>query len=196
MNKDLEIRRPIWRVLNTSKGLGALVVLGILFLVLAFAAVSSARASAADRNIEVWPAYYQGDEVQMMMGPGGNSANPNQLGAGATCFNLGPAGTGGPSPKAAPVFYFIFYPDATQMWCVDEEGGAVDGTKHDMILTVVPGDRGYNATVEGMGCAPGDGFSPPYTSAAEVADAIDGDNAGQLLCESWGTQLAPIVLGP
>lgn len=208
MKLETEVPRAIRRVFQATRGWGALVVLVVLALALALAVVSARSASAADGDIEVWPSYYDlldenGDStpedevVQLLMGPGGNSANPNQLGAGTTCFNLGPAGTGPRKPGRAPVFYFVFYPDDTpggQMWCKNEDGEPVSGTRHDMILTAVPGDRGYNATIEGIGCFPGTGFDPPYTSVEKVlAHEADEKLVG---CVSFGTQMSPVVRGP
>ncbi|HWI03480.1 MAG TPA: hypothetical protein VNT52_06565 [Acidimicrobiales bacterium] len=87
-----------------------------------------------------------------------------------------------------PIMYTLFVPGATQMSCPD-------GTRmHDMVLTAVPGDPGYQPAVRIRGCGPGPNFSSadfPFTSAAEVEAGIA---AEQLTCSRPGPiRLASVV---
>ena len=83
---------------------------------------------------EIWPAYYDGQVVTVMMGPGGNSANPHQI--PHPCFGLGPDFSGTSRAADVPLLYIVMVPGATQMSCPDGRG------MHDMVLTAVPGDPG------------------------------------------------------
>ena len=87
-----------------------------------------------------------------------------------------------------PIFYTLFVPGATQMMCPD--GTLV----HDMVLTAVPGDPGYNGAVRLWRCGPGPNWATantmPYTSAAEVEAGIA---AGALSCSRRGILAAPVV---
>ena len=171
----LEKRLPSW-----LRG-GALAAVSALVLVAA-----PALALAADGNgPEVFPAYYEGTTRFVMMGPSGNSENPNQ--APSACFGLGPDFSQTSRSASVPLFYTLFVPGATQMACAD-------GTrKHDMVLTAVPGDPGYNAAVQAVRCVPGPRFSVaemPFTSAAEVEAGIA---AGKLTCSPTRVLLSPVV---
>lgn len=119
------------------------------------------------------------------MGPGGNSQNPNQ--APSPCWGLGPNFSQTNRSADVPLFYTLFVPGATQMMCPN-------GTRmHDMVLTAVPGDRGYNGAVRLMRCTPGPHFhiaDMPYTSAAEVEAGIA---ASELNCQPGPVLAAPVV---
>jgi hypothetical protein len=112
--------------------------------------------SAAQQGPALWPAYYNGTEVTIMMGPGDNSARPG-------------AGTGPDVSKAhqpLSIMYALFIPDFTQM---------VD---HDMVLTALPGDPGYNAKISVVACVPSTDYSSGprvYTSEAEVLEGVSFD---------------------
>ena len=93
-----------------------------------------AIALAGRGDLEVWPAYYEGQALRIMMGPGGNSANPNQ--PPSRCFHYGPNFAGTKRAADVPIMYAVMAPGATQMSCPD---GAL---MPDMILTAPPGDRG------------------------------------------------------
>ncbi len=137
---------------------------------------------------EVFPAYYEGEIRHVMMGPGGNSNNPNQ--APSPCWGLGPDFSKTKRAADVPLFYTLFVPGASQMMCPD-------GTRvHDMVLTAVPGDAGYNGAVRLVRCVRGPNFDiadMPYTSAQQVEAAIA---AGELNCTNTGRILAaPVVRG-
>ena len=153
-------------------------------------ALGSAVASANhDGNApEKWPAYYNGEIVTVMMGPGGNSANPHQI--PHACFGLGPDFAGTSRAADVPLLYIVMAPGATQMACPDGSG------LHDMVLTAAPGDPGYNAVVQLVVCRPGPSFdvaAMPYTSAAAVEAGIA---AGQLRCTTLQHVRFSHVLGP
>lgn len=146
----------------------------------AFALLSllgSASSYAFHGGPEVFPAYYEDTIVSLMMGPSGNSSNPNQiitrLPNGVPCFGIGPDMGSTSRRSNVPIMYTLFVPGATQMSCPD-------GTTllHDMVLTAVPGDPGYQPAVRIVRCIPGPNWADttigpafPYTSAAEVEAA-------------------------
>lgn len=134
---------------------------------------------------EVFPAYHDGGVRHVLMGPSGNSSNRNQFPAG--CFGVGPDFTGTARAAQLPLFYALFIPGATQMSCPD------GSLTHDMVLSAVPGDAGYNAAVQTVFCGPGPSFSVedvPFTSAAEVEAAIA---SGKLACGGGPVLLSPVV---
>ena len=109
-----------------------------------------------------------------MMGPSGNSNNTNQ--APSPCWGLGPNFAQTKRAADVPLFYTLFVPGASQMMCPN--GTLV----HDMVLTAVPGDAGYNGVVQLVRCVPGPTFDiadMPYTSAQQVEAGIA---AGELSC--------------
>lgn len=144
---------------------------------------------------EIFPAYYNDTVVSLMMGPSGNSANPNQVFGGINCFGLGP-NMGETSRRSdVPIMYTLFVPGATQMSCPD-------GTlRHDMVLTSVPGEPGYQPAVRIVRCTPGRNWGDPavgpafpFTSAAEVQAAIA---SGKLSCSPPSPiRMAPVVGRP
>ncbi len=164
------------------------VIFLVAVLLMSLAVIASPKVLATHGDVEVWPAYYEDEVVYVMMGPSGNSANLNQVIDG--CWGLGPDISGASKPKGLPEFYAIFYAEATQMYCPD------DSNKHDMIVTAIPGDRGYNPKVQLIGCGPDVNFDVskmPYTSASAVEAGIA---AGELACGPGGVLLSPVVLGP
>ncbi len=167
----------------------ASVIFLVAVLLMSLAVIASPKVLATHGDVEVWPAYYEGEVVYVMMGPSGNSANLNQV--IDACWGLGPDISGASKPKGLPEFYAIFYDEATQMYCPD------GSLTHDMIVTAVPGDRGYNPKVQLIGCGPAEYFyvndNYPYTSASAVEAGII---AGELACEPGGVLLSPVVLGP
>src|SRR4029450_3824 len=94
-------------------------------------------ALAMDGNTpSVFPAYYDGGIRPGLMSPWSNSEHPNQV--RAPCYQVGPDFSTSDRAADVPVMYTLFVPGATQMSCHD-------GTRvHDMVLTAVPGDEGYN----------------------------------------------------
>lgn len=160
----------------------------IVLCALLVAAVPTTALATHGKQPEVFPAYYEGEIRQVMMGPGGNSNNPNQ--ASSPCWGLGPDFSQTERAAGVPLFYTLFVPGASQMMCPD-------GTRvHDMVLTAVPGDAGYNGAVQLVRCGPGPNFdiaNMPYTSAQQVEAA---DAAGELNCTNTGRILsAPVVRG-
>lgn len=159
----------------------------------ALAVVTPTTAHGLHGEPEIFPAYYDDTVVSFMMGPGGNSANPNQvLGGGPNCFGLGPDMSTTSRNADVPIMYAIYVPVATQMSCPD---GSLN---HDMVLTAIPGDRGYQPAVRISRCTAGPNFALadfPFTSATEVQAGIE---AGQLTCFAPGApvRLAPVVGRP
>lgn len=144
---------------------------------------------------EIFPAYYNDTVVSFMMGPSGNSANPNQVFGGVNCFGLGPNVAETSRRANVPIMYTLFVPGATQMSCPD-------GTlRHDMVLTSVPGDPGYQPAVRIVRCVPGPNWANPavgpafpFTSASEVQMAIA---SGKLSCSPPSPiRMAPVVGRP
>ena len=152
------------------------------------AAIPGVALATHGKKPEKFPAWYEGEVRQVMMGPSGNSRNPNQ--APSPCWGLGPNFSETNRSADVPLFYTLFVPGATQMMCPD-------GTRvHDMVLTAVPGDPGYNGAVQLVRCV--DGPNPgvpamPLTSAAAVEAAWD---AGDLTCTFGPVLAAPVVGGP
>jgi hypothetical protein len=143
-------------------------------------------ALAMDGNTpSVFPAYYDGGIRQVLMSPSSNSENPNQV--RAACYQVGPDFSTSDRAADVPVMYTLFVPGATQMSCHD-------GTRvHDMVLTAVPGDEGYNGAVRVTRCLAGPNFSiedMPYDSAAAVEAGIAG---GELVCTRLFVALSPVV---
>ena len=113
--------------------------------------------SAAQQGPALWPAYYDGAEVTIMMGPADNSASPS-----------------GPDVSKArqslPLMYALFIPTWTQM---------VD---HDMVLTEVPGSAGYNAKISVVACSPSANFASGPRLYKSEAEVLDGVHADELTC--------------
>jgi hypothetical protein len=149
------------------------------------ALVGAGAALATHGEPEVFPAYYNDGVVLTLMGPSGNSQNPNQ--EPSVCLGLGPDFRDNTQPAEAPFFFTLSAPGATQMYCPD------GSRKHDMIVTAVPGDPGYSPIVQMVSCRPGPAFNAadmPYTSEAEIRAGIAG---GKLTCTLGLRRLSPIV---
>lgn len=159
----------------------------ITFGTMLFALAPAAAVATHGGGPEVFPAYYDGQVRQVMMGPSGNSNNPNQ--APSPCWGLGPDFSQTKRAADVPLFYTLFVPGADQMMCPN-------GTlMHDMVLTAMPGDTGYNAAVRLVRCVPGPNFAiadMPYTSGQQVQAGIA---AGELSCTWRGILAAPVVRG-
>jgi hypothetical protein len=160
----------------------------VVFAVTAIASLVGANiALATHGEPEVFPAYYNDGVVLTLMGPSGNSQNPNQ--EPSPCLGLGPDFRDNTQPEDAPFFFTLSAPGATQMYCPD------GSRKHDMIVTAVPGDAGYSPIVHMVSCRPGPAFvasEMPYTSEAEVRAGIA---SGKLTCTLGLLRLSPIVSG-
>lgn len=128
------------------------------------------------------PAYYNGDEVGLVV-PSGSSANPHQV--VSACFRLGPQHR---SSEATSTLYALFVPGATQFSCPD-------GSRlHDHVITTAPGAPGYTGVWTVVRVTPGPNFdiaSMPYTSEAQVRAGVA---AGELVTEDTGFSFrAPVV---
>ena len=165
------------------------------FCALLVAVVPATALATHGKQPEKFPAYHEGQVRQVMMGPSGNSHNPNQ--APSPCWGLGPDFSQTKRSADVPLFYTLFVPGATQMGpCPPPTPPGFNNLLHDMVLTAVPGDPGYNAAVQVVRCLPGpnfDGTDVPYTSAAEVEAAWA---AGELSCAFGRVLAAPVVGGP
>ena len=145
---------------------------------------SSAAASPGELVVE--PAYYEGQEVGLLV-PSGSSHNPNQVIGGGGCFPLGPDMSGTGRTKAATL-YALFVPGATQYGCPD------GSRTHDHVIAAAPGDPGYSAAWRVIVAAPGPNFDVekmPYTSEAQV---LAGVAAQELVLNDTGFSFrAPVV---
>jgi hypothetical protein len=154
-------------------------------LVLAGALVGATAAFATHGEPEKFPAYYNAEVVLTLMGPSGNSQNPNQ--EPSPCLGLGPDFRDNDHPADAPFFFTLSAPGATQMYCPD------GSRKHDMIVTAVPGDVAYSPIVQMVSCRPGPAFvatDMPYTSEAKIRAGVAN---GKLTCTLGLHRLSPIV---
>jgi hypothetical protein len=146
---------------------------------------SPAAVGMESNSPAIFPAFYEGGVRQVLMSPASNSQDPNQ--AHAACYPIGPDFSDTSRSADVPVLYALFVPGATQMSCAD-------GTRvHDMVLTAVPGDEGYNAAVLLTRCLAGPNFSladMPYDSAGKVEAGIA---AGELVCTPIRVALSPVV---
>ncbi|HWI05952.1 MAG TPA: hypothetical protein VNT54_00375 [Solirubrobacteraceae bacterium] len=158
----------------------------IVACALVAAGVPAAALATHGNQPEKFPAYYEDQVRQVMMGPSGNSQNPNQ--APSPCWGLGPNFSQTNRSADVPIFYTLFVPGATQMMCPN------GSLTHDMVLTAVPGDPGYNGAVQLVRCGKGPNFATadtmPYTSAQEVEAGIA---AGALNCTPVRVLAAPVV---
>lgn len=176
---------------DTRKRAGrAILAIPAAFILLAASGPGSSYALHGEP--EIFPAYYNDTVVSLMMGPSGNSSNPNQVFGGVNCFGLGPDMAHTSRRSDVPLMYTLFVPGATQMACPD-------GTlRHDMVLTAVPGDPGYQPAVRIVRCLRGPNWADatvgpafPYTSATEVEAAIA---SGKLTCAPPSPiRMAPVV---
>ena len=92
----------------------------IVLLAVVVACVPAAALATHGKQPEKFPAYYDGQVRQVMMGPGGNSQNPNQ--APSPCWGLGPDFSQTNRSAEVPLFYTLFVPGADQMMCPTARG--------------------------------------------------------------------------
>jgi hypothetical protein len=153
-------------------------------LLLSLAGLMIAATVASSKDVLIEPAYYNGEEVGLLV-PSGSSANPHHVLSG--CFRLGPAHQG---QEATAPLYALFVPGATQFGCPD--GSRV----HDHVITAAPGDPGYTGAWTVVRVTPGPNFDAadmPYISEAEV---LAGVAAGELVLTDTGFSFrAPLVAG-
>ena len=148
-------------------------------------------AFAANSGPHVWPAYYNGSVIHIMMGPGGNSASRNLMSVPDCGWGLGPDVSHAARPRGLPIMYALFIEGATQMPCP-----GIPANNHDMVMTTVPSDGGFNAKFEVWGCGQGANYDPdkfPFTSAAAVEASMA---AGELSCSPGGVRFAQVVGKP
>ena len=118
---------------------------------------ATALATHAGNQPEKFPAYYEGQVRQVMMGPAGNSRKRNQ--PPFACFGLGPDFSQTERAADVPLFYTLFIPGATQMGpCPPPTPPGFNNLLHDMVLSAVPGDR--VTTPQSRSCAAWTGLTP------------------------------------
>lgn len=155
---------------SLARSFAPVMVAGLAILILS----SWSGVVSAQQGPALWPAYHNGIEVTILMGPADNSSRPG-------------AGTGPDVSQAQqplPIMYALFIPTATQM---------ID---HDMVLTALPGDPDYNAKISVVACVPSTNFaSGPqvYTSEAGV---LEGVSSNELECFSTPYVRFAQVVGP
>jgi len=125
-------------------------------------------------QVRIEKAWYAGHEIRFLQ-PSLFSANPN--GGVLACFGLGPD-LSGISRPTQPLFV-IFDDTATEDHC----DGQPEVLRHDHVLPVAPGDRGYTGAwtlVLLVEATPGsiDLATHPITTAAQVRAGLD---AGTLI---------------
>jgi hypothetical protein len=152
----------------------------IMLILVGLIAWTATAASSEGPLIE--PAYYDGDEVGLLV-PSGSSNNSNQV--VSACFYLGPRHR---SSEPTSTLYALFVPGATQFSCQD-------GSRlHDHVIAAAPGDPGYTGAWTVVRVTPGPNFdirNMPYTTEAEVLAGVDND---ELVLENTGFSFrAPVV---
>src|SRR6266542_4138341 len=125
-------------------------------------------------QLRIEKAWYAGHEITFLQ-PSVFSANPN--GGVLACFGLGPDLSGISRPTQP--LYVIFDDTATEDHC----DGQPEVLRHDHVLPVAPGDRGYTGAwtlVLLVEATPGsiDLATHPITTAAQVRAAPDAGRAG------------------
>jgi len=156
--------------------------------------VAGPASAGSGGRLRIEPAWYAGHEVSFLQ-PSLFSAKPN--GGVFACFGLGPDLSGVTRPTAP--LYVILDPTATQDHC----DGDPTALRHDHVLSVAPGDRGYTgawALVLLVEAAPGsvDLAVRPFTSAAQVRNAIAAGvlvDVSSALAPSPVTMVAPVIGG-
>lgn len=209
MNERKKVLTTMRRRLMAISGWKAIAGLGVLTLVLVLAALSATNAVATHEDVEVWPAYYDllddaensttdWEEVNVLMYPiGHNKTHPQDDPDDPSCFGFSPNITKAKSTQRhANSFYILAVPGATQMHCPDGTG------MHDMMVTKMPGDRGYSPMIQFIVCT--STVAPnvwnydfmPYTS---VDDIENGPGKDQIGCDgpfpADKSVLSPVVLG-
>src|SRR3954465_1480501 len=137
---------------------------------------ASAAGAASGGQLRIEPGWYAGHHVSFLQ-PSVFSSKPN--GGTFACFGLGPDLTGINRPTAP--LYVIVDPSATQDHC----DGDPTALRHDHVLSVAPGDRGYTGawTLVLLVAAPGhtlDLTNHPLTTPAQVQAAMDSGVLAQL----------------
>lgn len=186
MKESTGVLNSAWRALHTTRAWGGLVILGVLAVALIATAISTTGVSAIHGDVEVWPTWYEGDEIEVLMYPIGH--NDADLG----CFGASPDVTRGAAPKNATDFYILWgIGGATQMHCPNGDN------MHDMVASAAPGDPDYSPILGLILCFEGVNYAGgTYTSEQAV---IDADGAGELDCNGFATVatvLSPVVHGP
>ena len=154
--------------------------------------VSASAGSGGRLRLEA--GWYAGHEVTFLQ-PSLFSAKPN--GGVFFCFGLGPNLSGVNRPTAP--LYVILDPTATQDHC----DGDATALRHDHVLSVAPGDRGYTgawtlhllveAVPESVVLA-----TNPFTDAQQVRTALtDGTliDVSSILSPTPVTMVAPVIGG-
>ena len=146
---------------------------------------------AAGGQLRIEHGWYDGHEVSFLQ-PSLFSHKPN--GGTFFCFGLGPDLTGVDRPTAP--LYVIVDPTATQDHC----DGDATALRHDHVLSVAPGDAGYTGawTIELLVEAePGsiNLATTPFTTAAEVQDALDSGLLKQVPTGGQVNFIAPVIGG-
>ena len=145
-------------------------------------------------ELRVEPGWYAGGPISFLQ-PSLFSAKPN--GGVFACFGLGPDLSGSGRPTAP--LYVILDDTATQDHC----DGQPTMLRHDHVLSVAPGDRGYSGAwtlVLLVESTPGsvDLATDPFTSEAQVLAAIEAgilvDVTAQL-APTPITMVAPVIGG-
>jgi len=162
-------------------------------LAVAVAAVlgqAGAAGAASGGQLRIEPGWYAGHHVSFLQ-PSVFSSKPN--GGTFACFGLGPDLTGIDRPTAP--LYVIVDPSATQDHC----DGDPTALRHDHVLSVAPGDRGYTGAWTLVFLVAGQGHTldlanHPITNAADVLEAMD---SGELVQLPTGTvqMVAPVIGG-
>src|SRR5262249_14485046 len=121
-------------------------------------------------SLRIEPGWYEGPQVAFLQ-PSGFSAKPNR--GVLRRFRLGPDPSGVHRPTSP--LSVIFDPTATQDHC----DGDPTAFRHDHVLSVAPGDRGYTGAwtlVLLVEASPGsiDLAAHPITTADQVTAAIAG----------------------
>ena len=166
----------------------AIVVLG--------AAIAAGTAGAGSGGrLRIEPAWYSGRPISFLQ-PSLFSAKPN--GGVLGCFGLGPDLTGINRPTSP--LYVVFDPTATQDHC----DGDPTAFRHEHVLSVAPGDRGYTGAwtlVLLVEASPGsiDLGTDPFTTAQQVTDAIAAgtlvDVTSVFSPDAPPTMVAPVIGG-
>jgi hypothetical protein len=163
-------------------------------LLVPVALVPGSASAGSGGRLRLEPGWYAGHEVTFLQ-PSLFSAKPN--GGVFFCFGLGPDISGVNRPTAP--LYVILDQTATQDHC----DGDPSALRHDHVLSVAPGDRGYTGAwtlhllVE---AAPGsvDLATSPFTDAEQVRNALTAGtlvDVSSILAPAPVTMVAPVIGG-
>jgi hypothetical protein len=156
--------------------------------------VAGSASAGSGGQLRIEQGWYAGHEVSFLH-PSLFSANPN--GGTFACFGLGPDLSGVDRPTAP--LYVILDATATQDHC----DGDPTALRHDHVLPVAPGDRGYTGAwtlVLLVEAVPGsiDLATHPFTTATQVQDAISAGtliDISSVLSPTPITMVAPVIGG-